>query len=66
MHQAILPSAHTPLTEVSTSHLYCGTSAVLPWLFPFSLLRGLLPLLVSSGNLLMFGSCDLRSFSPLQ
>ena len=66
MHQTILPSAHTPLTGVSTPHLYCSTSTVLLWLLSSSLLRGPLLLLVSGGNLLTFRSCDLESFSPLQ
>ena len=30
IHQARLPSAHTPLTEVNIPHLNCGISAVLP------------------------------------
>ena len=47
-------------------YLHCGTSMVFPQLLPPSLLGGLLPLLVSSGNLLVLGPRDLRSFSPLQ
>jgi len=62
MHQAILSSAHTPLTGVRTPYLDCGTSTV----FPPSLLGGLLPLLISSGDLFAFGLHDLGSFSPLQ
>ena len=61
MYQTILPSAHTPLTEVSTPHLDCGTPMVLSLLSLFSLLRGPLPLLVSSSNLLV-----LEFFSSLQ
>jgi len=52
VHQTILPGAHTPLTGVSTPHLYCGTSMVLPWLLPSSLLGGPLPLLVSGSDFL--------------
>ena len=60
--QAGLPGAHTPLTGVRILYHDCSTSAVpLP-----SLLRRLLPLLVSSGNFLVFGPYDLGSFSPLQ
>ena len=66
MHQAILPSAHIPLTGVSTPYLHCSTSVVFLWLLPFSLLEGPLPLLVSSSNFLALRSCDLGSFSPLQ
>ena len=31
VHQAILPSVHTPLIGVSTLHLHCSTSMVLLW-----------------------------------
>ena len=48
MHQTILSGAHTPLTGVSTSYLYCSIPMVLSLLLPFSLLGGLLPLLISS------------------
>jgi len=62
VHQAILPDTHTPLAGVRTPHLDCAISTVLP---P-SLLGEPLPLLVSSGDLLLLGPHDLRSFSPLQ
>jgi len=62
VHQAILPSAHTPLAGNRTPHLNCSTSAVLP---P-SLLRGPLPLLISCGDFLALGPRNLGSFSPLQ
>ena len=65
VHQTILSGTHTPLAEVSTSHLYCSTSVVFSWLLPSSLLGGLLPLLVSSGDLLALGPHDLEFFSPL-
>ena len=66
MYQAILPSAHIPLTEVSIPHLHCSTPMVLLLLLSFSLLRRLLSLLISGGDFLALRSYDLRSFSPLQ
>ena len=65
MYQAILPSTHTSLTRGSTPHLDSGAPMVLFLLSPFSLLGGLLPLLVSNNNLLVLGSHDLEFFSPL-
>ena len=61
-----LRGAHTPLTGISTPHLHCGTPVVLSLLLSFSPLGGPLFLLVSSGDLLAFGSYNLRFFSPLQ
>jgi len=65
LEQAILPGAHTPLIGVSTPYLYCGTSAVLFWLLPSSLLGEPLPLLTSGGDFLALRSHDLESLSPL-
>ena len=61
MYQAILFGAHTPLAGVRTPYLNCSISAVLS---P-SLLGGPLSLLVSGGDLLALGLCNLESFSPL-
>ena len=66
VHQAILPSAHTPLAEVKTPHLDCGIPAVLPRLLSSSLLGEPLLLLISCDDLLALGPCDLGSFSALQ
>ena len=65
VHQAILPGVHIFLTEVSTSHLDYSISMVLSWLLLFSFFGGPLPLLISGGDLLAFGSHDLEFFSPL-
>jgi len=56
VYQAILPSAHTPLTGVNTLHLHCSTSVVLLWLLSSSLLGELLPLLISGGYFLVLRS----------
>ena len=66
VHQTILPSTHTSLTGISIPYLNCGTTAVLLLLLSFSLLRGPLSLLVSSSNILVLRSHNLRSFSLLQ
>ena len=66
MYQAILSSTHTPLTGVSTPHLYWCTPMVLLLLPPFSFLGGPMPLLISGGNLLMLISYDLGSLRALQ
>ena len=66
MHQTILPNTHIPLTEVSTPHFHYSTSVVLPWLLPSSLLRRLLPLLISSSDFLVLRFHNLESFSLIQ
>ena len=64
VHQIILPGTHISLTGVSTLHLHCGTSMVLPWLLPSSLLGGPLPLLISSSNFFALRSYDLNPSAP--
>jgi len=63
VHQAILLGAYIPLIGVNTPHLDSSALMVLFLLPPFSLLGGLLPLLISSSNFLVFGSCDLQKNS---
>jgi len=66
MHQAILPSTQTPLAEISILHLHCSTSVVFSWLLPSRLFERPLSLLISGGDLLVFGSHDLGFFNLLQ
>ena len=66
VHQVILPGTHIPLIGVSIPHLHCGISAVFLWLLPFSLLGGLLHLLISGSDFLALRSYNLGSFSLLQ
>ena len=61
MYQAILSGTHIPLIGVSTHHLDCSDSAVLP----FSFLGRLMPLLISGGDLLILRSRDLGPLSVL-
>ena len=65
MHQAILLSAHTPLTGVSTPYLHYCTPVILLLLLLFSLFGGLLLLLISGSNFLVLRFLDLKFFSPL-
>lgn len=66
MHQAGLPSVHTPLTEVSIPHFDLSVPMVSSWLFPFSFLRELSFLLIFWDNLLVFRSYNMGSFSTPQ
>lgn len=66
MHQAILPSTYTPLTEVYTLHFDYSISTVLSWLLLFSLLGRLSLHLIFWDNLLMFRSYSLGTFSTPQ
>jgi len=69
VHQAILSGIHTSLTGVISSHLGCSIPTVSPWLLSFYFLRGLSLYFVfwrDVGNLLVFGSHNLRSLSALQ
>ena len=62
VHQVILLSIHTSLTGVSTLHLDC----IILMILPFSFFGGLMPLLISRGNLFMLRSYDLESLNTLQ
>ena len=66
VYQAILSGAYISLIGVSTPYLDYSTSAVFSLLSLFSLLGGLLSLLIPSSDFLVFGSHNLGSFSSLQ